>query len=73
MFGMSLSLPSLVGRGGGLVCESFGKADLLSDHFDGKQSRKSIDLPLTCHPPMRLLFFIRVNFINNNEILKAHW
>ena len=32
------------------MCESVGKADLLSDHFDGKQSRESIDLPLTCHP-----------------------
>ena len=32
------------------MCESVGKADLLSDHFDGKQSRESVDLPLTCHP-----------------------
>ena len=32
---MSSSLPPLVGGGGGLVCESVGKADLLSDHFDG--------------------------------------
>ena len=31
------------------MCESVGKADLLSDHFDGKQSRESVDLPLTCH------------------------
>ena len=30
------------------MCESVGKADLLSDHFDGKQSRESVDLPLTC-------------------------
>ena len=29
---------------------SVGKADLLSDHFDGKQSMESVDLPLTCHP-----------------------
>ena len=33
--------------GGGLVCESVGKADLLSDHFDSKQSREAVDLPLT--------------------------
>ena len=26
------------------------KADLLSDLFDSKQSRESVDLPLTCHP-----------------------
>ena len=50
VFGMSSPLPPLVGGGGGLVCESVGKADLLSDHFDSKQSRKSVDLPLTRHP-----------------------
>ena len=31
------------------MCESVGKADLLSDHFDSKQSIESVDLPLTCH------------------------
>ena len=53
VFGLSSSLPLLVGGGGGLVCESVGKADLLSDHFDDKQSRESVDLPLTCHPSPR--------------------
>ena len=47
MFGVSSSPPLLVGGGGRLVCESVGKADLLSDHFDGKQTRESVDLPLT--------------------------
>ena len=42
--GVSSSLPPLVGAGGGLECESVGKADLLSDHFDSKQSRESVDL-----------------------------
>ena len=43
---------------GGLVCESVGRADLLSDHFDGKQSKKeSIDRPLTCHQYPRLTTF----------------
>ena len=32
------------------MCEPDGKADLLLDHFDGMQSRESVDLPLTCHP-----------------------
>ena len=50
VFGLSSSLPPLVGGGGGLVCELVGKADLLSDHFDGKQFRESVDLPLSCHP-----------------------
>ena len=36
-------------EGGGLVCESVGKADLMSDHFDSKPSREADDLPLTCH------------------------
>ena len=50
VFGLSSSLPQLVGGVGGLVCESVVKADLLSDRFDGKQSRESVDLKLTCHP-----------------------
>ena len=32
------------------MCESVGKADLLLDNFDRKQSREAVDLPLTCHP-----------------------
>ena len=50
VFGSSSSLPPVVCEGGGLVCESVGKADQLSDHFDSKQSREAVDLPLTCHP-----------------------
>ena len=50
VFGSSSSLQPPVGEGGGLVCESVVRADLLSDYFDGKQSRESVDLPLTCHP-----------------------
>ena len=42
-------MPPLVSEGGGLVCESVVKADLLSDHFDSKQSREAVYLPLTCH------------------------
>ena len=34
VFGLSSSLPPLVGGDGGLVFESVGKADLLSDHYD---------------------------------------
>ena len=43
-------MPPPVSEGGGLVCESVGKPDLLSDHFDSKQSREAVDLHLTCHP-----------------------
>ena len=50
VFGTSSSLPPLVNEGGWLVCESVGKTDLLSDHFDSKQSREAVDLPLICHP-----------------------
>ena len=50
MFGSSSSLPPLVSESGGLVCESVGKADLLSDHFDSKQCRERVDRRLTCHP-----------------------
>ena len=48
VFSSSSSLPSIIS--GGLVCESVGKVDLLSDHFDSKQSREAVDMPLTCHP-----------------------
>ena len=50
-------MPPLVNEGGGLVCESIGKADLLSDHFDSKQSREAVDLPLTCYPSPSLTTF----------------
>ena len=39
------------------MCELVGKADLLSDHFDSKQSREAVDLPLTCHPSLSLTTF----------------
>ena len=39
------------------MCKSVGKADLLSDHFDSKQSREAVDLPLTCHPSSSLTTF----------------
>ena len=58
VFGSSLSLPSLVREGGGLVCESVGNSDLLSDHFDSKQSREAVELPLTCHPSPSLTTFV---------------
>ena len=50
-------MPPLVGGGGGLECESVGRADLMLDHFDGKQSKESVDLPLTCHPSPSLVTF----------------
>ena len=39
------------------MCESVGETDLLSGHFDSKQSRKSVDLPLTSHPSPRFTTF----------------
>ena len=56
MFGLRSSLPPFVGEGG-LLCEFVGKADLLSDDFDGKLSRESVDLPLTCHASPSLTSF----------------
>ena len=44
VFGSSSTLPLLISEGGGLVCELIGKADLLSDDFDSKQSRETVDL-----------------------------
>ena len=65
VFGLSSSLPLLVGGGGGgvLVSESVGMADLLSDHFDDKQPRESVDRlgPLSGHRPICMfpLFLMR--------------
>ena len=54
VFGTSSSLPSLIVS---LVCESVGKADQLSDHFDSKQSREAVDLPRICHRSPSLTTF----------------
>ena len=55
VFGSRSTLPPLVTGGGELVCESVGKADLLSDHFHSKQSRESVDPLVTCHPSPSLI------------------
>ena len=39
------------------MCESVGKADLLSDYFDSKQSREAVDLQVACHPSPSLTTF----------------
>ena len=54
---MSLPLSPLVGGDGGLVSQSVGKADLLSDYFHSRQSRESVDLLLTCHLSPRFTTF----------------
>ena len=50
-------MPLLVREGAGLVCKLVGKADLLSLHFDSKQSREASDLALTFHPSPSLTTF----------------
>ena len=50
VFRSSSSLQPIVSEDGGLMYESVGNADLLSDHFDSKQSREASNLPLTCYP-----------------------
>ena len=44
VFGSSSSLLPIVGGGGGLVCESVGKAHLLSDQFDRSSPGSAIHL-----------------------------
>ena len=39
------------------MCDSVSKADLLSDHFNSKQSRESVDLPLTSHGSINFMPF----------------
>ena len=68
-FGSSSSLPLRVSEGGGPVCESVGKADLLPDHFDNKQSREAVDLPLTCHPSPSLT----TSAFRSSEVRRLLW
>ena len=39
------------------MCELVVKADLLSDYFDSKQPRESVDLVLACRPSPSLATF----------------
>ena len=80
VFSSSSSWPPLVVCCDGLVCESVGKADLLSNHFDSKQSRESVDLPLTCHPSPSLTTFAFRSSMVRSFLLKmdpygvlTHW
>ena len=57
MFSSSSSWPPLAVGGGGLVCQSVDKADLLSDNFDSGLLGVSADLPPTCHPFPSLITF----------------
>ena len=72
MLGWSSSLPLLVVGDEELVCESVGKADMLPDHLDRKQSTESVDLPVTCHPSPSLTSFayasseVRCNFFDRH-------
>ena len=59
VFGSSSSLPPLMREGGGLVCESVGKADLLSYHIILTATvQGDVDLPLTRHPSPSLTIFV---------------
>ena len=58
VFGLSLSLPLLVNECGRLVCESLGRADLLLDYFDSKQSKEAVDLLLTFRSSPSLTTFV---------------
>ena len=51
LFGLSSSLPPLVGWGGGLVCELVPRPICCQIIW----TRESVDLPLTCHPSLSLI------------------
>ena len=55
VFGSSSSLYPLVGEGSGLMCESVGKADLLPDRFESKQSMGQSICHSPCHPSPSLI------------------
>ena len=49
VFGSISSLPPLVSEGGGLMCDTVGKADLQSA-FNSKQSRETFSIRLLIFP-----------------------
>ena len=57
MFGLSLSLPPLVGGGGVLVWELVGKDDLLSDHLTTSSPWSLLICASLCHRSLRLTTF----------------
>ena len=57
VLGVECSLPPLIGPGGGLVSLPREKAELFSEHFDSKQSRRTLELPATCNVQPRLTRF----------------
>ena len=72
MFSSSLSLPLLVGGSGGLVCELVGKADLLSDHFDSKQSRECRRSGVTQCILFMVLYLYRMCQCTLHAVLWSH-
>lgn len=66
VFGSDSSLPPLLDTGGSLVNSPIEKANLLNRHFDSKQCRDGIELPLTCHPEVSFSSFA----FRSNEILR---
>ena len=68
--GSRSSLPLLVSEGGRLVCRWVGKADLLLDHFDSKESSEDVEPPLTCHPSPSLAIFA---FRSREVMLLLSW
>ena len=71
------SLPPVIGAGGGLVCRTVGKAEMLCVDFEGKQTRDLIDLPSTCHPsPSLSIFAFRSRescWIWISMVVLTHW
>ena len=58
VFGVDSSIPPLRAVGDALVLDPALKAELLTEHFDGKQSRDSVALPLSCHPEPKFCSFV---------------
>ena len=54
------SLPPRIGAGGGLVCESVGKADMLSAHSDLRQSRCRMYFHYNYKASININFLIKV-------------
>ena len=57
VFGVCSSIPPMQSVGGALVSDPAGKAALLSNYFDGKQSRDVVGCSASCHRRPKLCTF----------------
>ena len=68
VLGVGSCIPPMQSDGGALVSDPSGKAALLSNSFDGKQSRDVVGCPAYCHRRPKLCTFA----FRSREVRRLH-